>query len=34
MKFLEGVGYKGFRFDMVKGYGPSFVGKYVSSSSA
>ena len=30
---LKAIGYKGFRFDMVKGYSPSFVGKYVSSSS-
>jgi alpha-amylase len=33
LTFLHGVGYRGWRFDMVKGYGASFVGDYVQASS-
>ena len=30
LTFLHGIGYRGWRFDMVKGYSPSFVGDYVA----
>lgn len=31
VKFLKGVGYNGLRWDMVKGYGASYVGQYLGS---
>jgi alpha-amylase len=33
LSFLHGVGYRGWRFDMVKGYGAKYVGQYIAASS-
>ncbi|RYY86506.1 hypothetical protein EON63_05650 [archaeon] len=33
LSFLKSTGFKGFRFDMVKGYSASYIGSYVSASA-